>query len=229
MAASLMIWSISNSNSQVRFIPAFLAVFVMFWVRPHIAGVMVLAFFVSLVISRKIRFMQRVVLGMVAGVAIAIIVPVALQYGGVAEDTTLSDFGTLLDKRQSQYAGVGSGIDLSTMSFPMQIVTYLFRPLPFEAHNVSSFISSIDNVILLLVFLFGLAAVYKNHYIINNSGMKLMLLYFSGGLLVLALNSGNLGIAVRQKWMILPAILFVFLNAMSRRHKNHRVSGKYVT
>jgi hypothetical protein len=101
----------------------------------------------------------------------------------------------------------GGGIDISNMSPPMQVFTYLFRPLPYEAHSVSAFIASIDNFIVLLLFLYAIRFVrIKSDTPANHA---FLWLYVIGATLILAMTTANLGISVRQKWMAMPMLLYL--------------------
>ena len=54
----------------------------------------------------------------------------------------------------------GGAVDIASMSLPMQLFTYMFRPLPMEASSVFQLASSVDNVILLyLMVVGGIAAI----------------------------------------------------------------------
>lgn len=57
-----------------------------------------------------------------------------------------------IDKRESVSQTGGLAVDISSMSYPMKIFTYIFRPLPFEAHSLTVLISSIENTLLLFAF-----------------------------------------------------------------------------
>jgi amino acid transporter len=103
------------------------------------------------------------------------------------------------------------------MNLLFQLFTYIFRPLPFEAHSVFSLFASIDNVLILVIFILSLLSIIflkrQNLNLNHPNENRWFLLIFSSGLLViLSLTTANLGIAVRQKWMVLPMLLyFAFL------------------
>ena len=70
-----------------------------------------------------------------------------------SEDDSLSGLDGYIDKRQNYNLSGGSSLDIALMSYPMQVFTYIFRPLPFEAHSAVAFVTSIENTILLFLFI----------------------------------------------------------------------------
>ena len=124
-------------------------------------------------------------------------------------------------KRQNyNIEGFGGGIDISSMPFILKMFTYIFRPLPFEAHNFLSFLSSIDNLLILVLFilsLFSVVASRRKIFSLNDSKEnRWFLLFFAlGGITISSLITSNLGISARQKWMFLPILIyfmFLFMN-----------------
>ena len=113
--------------------------------------------------------------------------------------------------------GFDGGIDISSMPFILKMFTYIFRPLPFEAHNFLSFLSSIDNLIILVLFILSLfSVVVSKRKIFSLSDFKenrWFLLFFAlGGIAISSLITSNFGISARQKWMFLPILIyFIFL------------------
>ena len=116
--------------------------------------------------------------------------------------------------------GFDGGIDISSMPFILKLFTYIFRPLPFEAHNFLSFLSSIDNLLILVLFilsLFSVVASRRKIFSLNDSKEnRWFLLFFAlGGITISSLITSNLGISARQKWMFLPILIyfmFLFMN-----------------
>jgi len=77
-----------------------------------------------------------------------------LNYAGVSEISNTKEASEFIAERQGyNQEGGGGDIDISSMPLPLQVFTYLFRPLPFEARSVGSFFAAIDNTILLLLCL----------------------------------------------------------------------------
>lgn len=107
----------------------------------------------------------------------------------------------------------------------MQMFTYIFRPLPFDAHSALALFTSIENTIFLFLFLYIL---YKARFrrIIEGKNFWLFTYVFLS-CTVLALTTANLGIATRQKWMFMPIIIYLILYSFYKfkyeRNKSHKV------
>ena len=132
----------------------------------------------------------------------------------------MSDVDSYVDKRQSSNLSGGSSVDIASMSLPMQIITYLFRPLPFEAHTLFALIASFDNVILLILAIIGLFSYFKKNKPSIESNRIFLWVYFLICLTVLAMTTANLGIAMRQKWMFVPVFIFLLLSIIGSKNKN---------
>src|SRR5690606_5366738 len=107
------------------------------------------------------------------------------------------------------------GIDISRMSLPMKLFTYLFRPMPFEAHNLPAFAASLDNLVLLVLVVGGMAAMLRrNATTALEANRAFLWLYVLASWVILASTTANLGISVRQKWMFLPMLVYLMLSVM---------------
>ena len=196
------------------------AILAMVLVRPHMAAVMVTALALSMLRSPGVSFVQRVVLGAGAIVGCAALIPVAMRTSGLGNDADFLALGEYIESRQQQNLVGGGAVDISHMSLPVKLFTYLFRPMPFEAHNVPAFAASVDNLVLLALVLVGLLAMLRRNAtppgpVSANRGF--LWIHALGSWVILATTTANLGISVRQKWMFVPMIVFLFLSVMGRR------------
>ena len=218
MAAGLVLWASLNIKS--RYFLLFVGLVALILVRPHIAAILLFSLFISVSVDGRMRFSHRVVMGVVTLLCGAVLIPLALNYAGVTgEDGQGGDVSAYVDERQSYNQDGGGAIDISSLNPPMQFFSYIFRPLPFEIHSVASFASSLDNMILILLFLMALWSFlqsWKNmSYLIFNS-FTLILFFSIISWTVLALTTSNSGIAVRQKWMFLPMMIFLAFFVIGR-------------
>jgi hypothetical protein len=127
-----------------------------------------------------------------------------------------------VQERQGYNQDGGGGIDISSMSLPMQLFTYLFRPLPFEASNFLSLAASLDNLLLLCVFLLGVYGFLKSFKYKRNTpehNKSLLWIFSISSWLILSVTTSNLGISIRQKWMFAPILIFLFISMVANRKK----------
>jgi hypothetical protein len=211
----MAIWA-SFSISK-RFIVFLLAFLLCLLVRPHIAGFMIFGLAALSLLSPSISKLSKVMIGAVASVAIMVMVPLILNYGGISSDgsTDSDELMDYVEKRQSYNMSGGGSIDIASMSYPEQLFAYVARPLPYEAHSMFAFIASIDNLILFFIFSTGFISMFRNSKFIFSKNHMFLIVYGLVTWSVLALTTANSGIAVRQKWMFVPVFIVLFLSIKS--------------
>ena len=207
-------------NLTKRKLLMFFAIASMLLVRPHMAVLMIIALTFAIIIGKNVNMLQRIFFGSFVLVASFLMLPYGLDYAGV-QDLSVQGLMSYIEKRQTyNWKGYDGGINISSMSLPMQMFTYLFRPLPFEAHSIFAFMSSLDNVFLLYVFVMGLFMKIK--WAIAHPNLNSVFIWFYGGsaLLILSTTTAtNLGIAMRQKWMFLPFFLVLFVSYFTQKNQ----------
>ncbi|WP_339855503.1 hypothetical protein [Porticoccus hydrocarbonoclasticus] len=208
MAVGLSLWA---SLSLPRRLPVFVVAFLfMLLVRPHISGIMLIALSLTYVFDFRGSLMQRLVFSFFGLLAAFFSVSYAVNYAGLS-GISVGELSQYIDDRQAHNMTGGGGIDISSMSLPYQLFTYLFRPLPFEAKNITQLIASFDNFLILVLFVFGVVSLIKGRSFAGMAGWIYMLSYSIGCWVVLAITTANLGIAVRQKWMFLPMMIVLLI------------------
>lgn len=216
-AMGLALWAALQFNRRI-WLMAF-AIFIMLTVRPHIAGMMVIGLAISVMFDRETSLFKRLFLAIFAMIGVAVMVPFALQYAGVSDPNSAEALMDYVENRQSYNMDGGGGVDISNMRLPMQLFTYMFRPLIFEARSITALAAAIDNLILLYLFIVGCYALImrKSKKFIENRNF--MWVYAGLAWVVLAMTSANLGIAVRQKWMFVPMFVFLLISLVGKDRK----------
>lgn len=224
LAMGLSLWAALQLNK--RLLLMVLAVIIMLAVRPHIAGMMVIGLAMSVMFDKKASIVKRFTLGMVAMVGAAVMVPFALQYAGVSDPSSAEGLMNYVEKRQSYNMEGGGGVDIANMSLPMQLFTYMFRPLIFEARSITSLAAALDNLVLLYLFIAGSYALIKKKSRKFTENRKFMWVYLGLAWIVLAMTTANLGIAIRQKWMFAPILMFLLISLIGKDKKKVVVADK---
>lgn len=223
MAIGLALWAAIDFNRRIRLMV--FSIFVMLLVRPHMAGLMIIALAGSIVFRGRISLAKKVALVFISFAAVAIAVPFALKYAGLGELGGGINFLDYVEERQEYNQDGGGGIDISSMILPMQLFAYVFRPLPFDAHSLAAFAASFDNIFLIFIFLLGIFGFFryrKNEKIDPQENRMFMWVYSLSAWIILAITTANLGISVRQKWMFVPVLVFLLISMMP---KSKRVGG----
>lgn len=212
MATGLALWASLNLNQRkILFI---CAVLIMLLVRPHMAGLMIMAISVAIIFDKNSNVKTKSLMSIISIASLVVLIPFALNYAGVKGDISAEKMGTYFKKKQEHNMEGGSSLDISSMILPMKMFTYVFRPLPFEAHNVTALLASLDNVLLLGLLLYSSKYLRDRRLKFDPSNRLFMWAYVMGSLIILSLTTANLGIAMRQKWMFLPMLIYLLLSAV---------------
>ena len=109
--------------------------------------------------------------------------------------------------------GAGA-INNDSTSVLVSMFGYLFFPLPGQILNILGLISSIENLFLLSIFI---GSLFYGRVLDGVRNFPRSTIYFIITLLVLSYTTYDYGIALRQKWMILPAALAILIFSVSQQ------------
>ena len=73
-------------------------------------------------------------------------------------------------------------------------------------------IIALDNLMLLLFVIYRLVICIKFKFQISSEIVFISLIFFILSLILLTITSNNLGIALRQKWMLIPFLIIILSN-----------------
>ena len=213
LAVGLTVWAAFSLGS--RLVPLVVSVFVLLVLRPHIAAILVTCVAVGFLLQPGLNVIVRMALGVLALASASIVVPYAMGNLGLEDPMDTEEIAEYIEKRQTYNITGGAGVDISEMSPPVQLFTYLFRPLPFEARNVFSLAASFDNTVLLALFVGGALAAFRRRSSSYRGNLWFLLAYGLSSWMVLAATTSNLGIAMRQKWMFVPMLVVLCVSALA--------------
>jgi hypothetical protein len=205
-AASLVVWS--SGSVKHRSLVSGVGVLLMLLVRPHVAGLLAMQWTLALLTSRKAGLMRS---GVVATLCLILAGVMTLRYANV------DDLSGALERWQAQgefNTFGGSSFDVSSRSLPELVFGYLFLPL-WGGDSFVWRIASVENwFILLLTFAGVVRFVFRGT---ANSLTTLLpsLAFVLGVAIVFAPVTANLGIASRQRTMLMPAILYLALRSIA--------------
>lgn len=207
-ATCLFVYAVTHKKKKV--LAVIFSMVAMFMVRPHITLMMLGSFIIYFIIKSKTHVIVKAfLLPVILGIG-AVTFLYTQDYVGLKDGVSLESLDNYVNTRQGYNQG-GAFVDISSMSYPMQMFTYVFRPLPFEAHSIVALITSIENTILLLLYIYiAIKTKFKINTFIVGKNLWLFT-YFSLTCTILALTTANLGIATRQKWMFMPVLLYLLV------------------
>ena len=220
-AVGLISWGCLNFSKRYQIVIT--SVLIMALVRPHIAILLIFSLVLTMLFLSKIRFIRNILLVSLFICFFMLFVRLTLEYVGLGNSLLSIIDGDLLKyilARQDLNSGGNSSIDIGSMSVPTRLMTYVFRPLFWDAKGFQAISASVENLIILLMI--GTA------FIIRLSGRKsklaptttyFILIFSLLSWILLANTTANLGIAVRQKWMFVPLLLLMASSYFDKRTK----------
>jgi hypothetical protein len=211
MAALLALWAALALEKRWPLMS--FAVMIMLLVRPHIAGMMVVAWTFALLMSYEISKGRRVASSVLLGGATILLISFVLQYTGIDRVNSVG-LMAYVDQRQAYNMDGSGGVDIANMSLPMQMFTYMFRPIIFEVATLFDFVAAMDNLILLCLFAVGGWALLCGRRSGLNESRVFMWTYALLAWLMLAMTTANIGISLRQKWMFVPMLIFLLISVI---------------
>jgi hypothetical protein len=185
-------------------------------IRPHIGVIMLCSLAVAMMMGRGVKPGERFTVLGIGAIMIAIVAPLAIEYVGLGNISSLDDVSYRVETWARGYEETETYLNITDMPLPLQIVTYLFRPFPWEAGILTQYIAALQNVILLSIL-----ALLTRRLFGRNSGLRTLpqmtfLIYAAVALLVLASTTANLGIAARQKWMVVLPLLLALTHGLAQ-------------
>lgn len=218
----LFLYTITSNKKLYILLP--ISFFSMFMVRPHIALMMIVSFVIYFILRSRVHLLVKLTTLPIIIAAVVVSSGFVQQYVGL-DEASIDSVSGYVDGRQNSNQGGGSSLDLQSMSYPVQMFTYVFRPLPFDAHSALALFTSIENTILLILFLYVL---FKNKFRLNyfvEGKNTWLLIYAFLTCSMLAITTANLGIATRQKWMFMPILIYLLVYAFYQYKQSQRMAG----
>lgn len=202
-----------------------LAVVILYLVRPHAALCMLVAFLAAFLFSSDLTLLFRVAMLAVTAVAFALLWPYVIGYVGLGDGFTTDDVSAYIERMQGfGYVGGTGDIVITGMPWPIRLFTYLFRPLVFDAKNLLQLLGSIENAVLLFLFVRKPRELAASFTMNNDLLLRFAAVYSVLMLVMLGNTTYNLGIAVRQKTMFLPALFVLLIHAYARSSSRANLS-----
>jgi hypothetical protein len=178
-----------------------LSVILLYHVRPHMAFIVLLSTSIMLLLDSKLHLSYKIVFFVVAIAGFVLIYDDVLIFLKM-DELNSENIESLFNTTSGNLSYAKSFVDMSSYPYPLKVFTFLYRPLFFDAHNFTSFLNSIENMIYLLmtIMIFTKVNPIKGYQKAPNS-IKIMFLTFLLSSIAFAGAMSNFGIIVRMKNM----------------------------
>lgn len=225
---ALLIWSIREHRTRL---PGLITgMIITYFVRPHVAGFLTAAILLALLWGKGITLRWRIAGTLAISLVIVILLPRITDFVGL-ETLSTESVTTYLQKRQGYTFEGGSSVDIRAYNIPYKIATFLFRPLFFDAKGLLWYMVSLENVIFLglTTFLVSRSLMPLLFRYRISFFMRINFFFFLIGTIVFSLSISNMGIAIRQKTMLMPSfiILVISVYALKLQHRGHPSPESY--
>jgi hypothetical protein len=219
LGIAIFCWGLQKFDGRLIFI--FIGIVFVVLIRPHVGLLMAIAAYGYAALNLRqstSRSLFVLIVGFFALVALFPIVASKLNL----ESLNAENLDQFIGNRENVVTR-GSGIDLASLSLGMKIVTYLFRPFIFEANDALQFVIAAENLLQVLMFCYFLFLKAAGRLPIRTYEF-LLIMFAIVVLFLFAQTTPNLGIAVRQKWMLLVP-LYVALFSAARNYARPRAAS----
>jgi hypothetical protein len=217
-AISLLVWGILRLRA--RFVQCALALAIMVLFRAHIALIAITAFAGAALLERQVRLTQKLGLLAIAVGGFALLVG-PVQQSISLDVTSMGSITTFLDEKNSIYANVGGTTSIGAASYPLRVISLLFRPFFFDAPGAGGIVASIENVGLIVAF--GYLLFHRRefaHLLRRVFFVRFIVLFAFVLLFSLTLVYYNVGLGLRERIMAFPMLACTLVAVWSFRRKS---------
>lgn len=192
-------------------------------IRPHITLFLMVGFGLAYVFGGKVSGFQRFAFSVVLiGIGVAIL-PSVMEFAKI-EEASAEGFDKFAEGKAAvlSRSTTGSAIDISSYPFPLKVLTFWFRPFFFDARNINGLIASIENLILVIIFVKAMRANPFRAFKAAPFVIKGMVIFLIVGTLAFSQSLGNVGIMIRMRNMFLPGFLIFMMWIFSYQQETKR-------
>lgn len=221
----LMMFAYAIKDSKSRIITLILGSILIYYIRPHvfmfIAVGTVLGYMSG---NEKISFWKKLLIyvGLIGGLVLA--QDAILSIAGLqGSEDLVEGFEDFSEDRSDSLSKSGSGVDMNSYPLPLKLFTFWFRPLFFDAPGLLGFITSIENLLYLLLFLKILKKDFLKFIINSNVIVKMSLVVFFLSSFAMTFVMSNLGIIMRQKSMVMYFGFFVIYYYLAQKKYDRNI------
>jgi len=192
-------------------------------IRPHVSALILGAMATTLVIAKGkgglgLPSFQRWTAVIVIGTAsLGLVAFAASEFNINLSGDIGSEVDEFVTNLEDNTAKGGSEVEGGAVSSPLDIpgaaLRVLFRPLPYEAHNLQAMASALESATILLVFLWRSPKILKNLRRSRDDPYVIMSVVMTFGFIIMFSPFLNLGLLARERSQILPflAVMIVQL------------------
>lgn len=216
-AISLIIYNYLKKNQLKHYIFGFSIILL---IRPYIGLFFFISYIVFVLVNLrfiKLRyFINLFIISFLTFISIFIAANHAsINITNINIDFISNSLSTIIEERKVSFIESGSYVDISNKYFFENMLFYIFYPFVIfnSIDNLVLLVLSLENLILALTLFLSLVFFNTNNY--YNSKIFFLLIFSLISLFFLSAITQNIGIILRQKWMIIPILFAIMLSVIS--------------
>jgi hypothetical protein len=199
-------------------------------VRPHVTVMVMASLFLAYLLARRRHQSPLGPLKTLVGIGVFaaagfFALRLTTQFLGAASLDATASIGETLASTQRRTTGGGStyagGAVGSPLDMPNAILTVLFRPFPYEAHNIQALIASAEGTVLLLLFALSWRRLLRVPRLLRSRPYLTFCLAYALMFSYAFSSFSNFGILTRERVQVFPMVL-VFLAVPLAQAKERR-------
>ncbi|NBU81356.1 MAG: hypothetical protein EBS55_06880 [Flavobacteriaceae bacterium] len=185
-------------------------------VRPHVAMLLFTAIVLVLFFKKNYSLKRRLFLLSISLLVLLASVYMAFQLSGIRYfNWQRIQYFNEFSIRSFKHSG--SYVPMLDYNYCYKLFSFHFRPLFFDAHNVSMMLASLENLIILLLFVLALLIILRYYSrLVFPAWMKITFWFALLATVVYIERYANLGIFMRTKVMFQPFLLIALLQIISQ-------------
>ncbi|WP_439881748.1 hypothetical protein ACSX1A_01050 [Pontibacter sp. MBLB2868] len=198
---------------QKRILTLLAGALIVFNIRPHMFLFLgfgaVLGYFTG---KEKVPMYQKILVYVAFIGAIALFYDQILAVANINEQEVFSSFDEFATNRAASLSESGSGVDMNSYPLPLKLFTFWYRPLFIDAPGALGLYISLENLFYLFLTLKLWDKDFFKFLKTSTSLVKMSLVIFLTSSVALSFVMSNLGIATRQKSMVMYFLFFVIIS-----------------
>jgi hypothetical protein len=215
----LMMFAYAIKNPKSRIFSIILGSLLIYYIRPHIFLFVAVGTVLGYMSGKdKISFGKKLLIYIVMIGGLVMVQDEILAVAGLqGSEDLIEGFEDFSEDRAQSLSTSGSGVDMSSYPLPFKFFTFWFRPLFLDAPGILGLITSVENLIYLLLFIKilnrGFIKFIKNSSVV----VKMSLVVFFLSSFAMTFVMSNLGIIMRQKSMVMYFLFFVIYYYLAQK------------
>lgn len=224
----LMMFTYAIIEPKSRMFLLILGSVIIFHIRPHVFMFVAVGAVLGFMSGKeKIAFWKKalVYIGMI-GTLFLVQDQILGVMGLQGSENIIEDFQQSSEERSEDLSGSRSGVDMSSYPLPLKLFTFWFRPLFVDAPNLLGLITSVENLLYLLLFFKILKKDFFSFILKSPAMVKMSLVIFLMSSFAMTFVMSNLGIIMRQKSMVMYFIFFVIYYYLAQKKYDEIIKKK---